>query len=465
MFERIQNLFRNKDNNTVSTEEQSLQKSQDATTEIALKSLSSMEDLSGSYIEQDFESNKMSPIEEPAKSTGLCGKICDYAKSLFYSWCKGTKSKKLVEIQQAMKAIGGEPLNLKNSKGDKIDGMFFGANNLVEKMQSSGMKRVTITKNQSQEKLSAFVFDLKNPKTNELLNSFTQMGLFKLEYNNKDNEKIVISEGVWDKHIIDGKVYIFTKENKNKLIKNCSPFKGGKFNLANVTVSEPFNTEFSQKEPKTIVLSGGLSSHFESAHTAIEVAKFVALGFNVVVSENKNAKVIDSESHENVMANMKAIIKDLENRGIENHDVILKGNCQGSLASVEAAANHPGMHVIIDQGYYDSADMLSHKLVVVPKVIASKMCDAVDFRYSMEDYLGKVDGKVMVIRNNNDGKVPVEQHQKMVDKLKGKEGVKFFSINDKKIGHAGSFFKDEACNREITDYLMECGFSQGDILS
>lgn len=417
------------------------------------------------------------PAEEK-KSEGIIGRIHRYVRDFFYEKCKGKAPSRPEEINQAMKTIGGEQLSLETSEGAELRGMYFSAESLVKKLQDSGMKRVAITTknddNESEE-ISAMVLDPKNPKTPELMAALEQMGLFKLTHKDKKTRKTTtLVDGVWEKMTVDGKIYIFTKENIGKLrnVKTLFDKSGDKFNEKYITVSEPFNKPFVREQKKTIVLNGGLYSHYESVRTASEVAKLVALGFDVVVSEDKHPRIKDTESHSKVMASRDAIYQELQRRGIANEDIIWKGTCFSSVPAVEAAAKYSGSHVWIDQGYFESSELVAAQvpgatgfMSPVIRPVVNKVAKSVDFDYNMDAHLPKVKGQIIMIRNANDTVISEEQHTKIKNALPARANSAEFFITDKNVTHAGAWFDDATCNQQIVDHLIAQGMSCGDILA
>ncbi len=417
-------------------------------------------------------------VKEEKKSEGIIGRIHRYVRDFFYEKCKGKAPSRPEAINEAMRTIGGEPLNLETSEGAELRGMHFSAESLVKKLQDSGMKRVTInTKNDgdTSEEISAMVLDPKDPKTPELMAALEQMGLFKLTHKDKKTRKTTtLVDGVWEKMTVDGKIYIFTKENISKLrsVKTLFDKKGEKFNEKYISVSEPFNRPFVRTQKKTIVLNGGLYSHYESVRTASEVAKLIALGFDVVVSEDKHPRIKDTESHSKVMASRDSIYQELQRRGVSNEDIIWKGTCFSSVPAVEAAAKYAGSHVWIDQGYFESSDLVAAQvpgatgfMSPVIRPVVNKIAKSVDFDYNMEAHLPKIEGKIIMIRNKNDTVISEEEHAKIKNALPESADAKEFFITDERVRHAGAWFDDASCNQQIVDHLVAQGMSCGDILA
>jgi hypothetical protein len=433
--------------------------------------------ISKDFLKVDAKSDKkitnVTIISEEEKSEGIISRVHRFVRDFFYKKCKGKTPSRPEEIHQAMRTIGGEPLNLTTSAGAELRGMHFKADSLVKKLQESGMQRVTITKKKSEEEISAMVLDPSNPKTAELMNALEQMGLFELTYlDKKTGAKTILVEGVWEKKVIDGKIYIFTKDNAKKLRSGCRPFKRNSFNSKDVAVSKPFNSTFERTDRKTIVLNGGLYSHYESIRTSSEVAKLVALGFDVVVSEDKHPRIQDTESHTKVMASRDAIYEELDRLGVKNDDIIWKGTCFSSVPAVEAAAKYEGTHVWIDQGYFESSELVANQVplasgFMAPMVrpIVDKIARSVDFDYNMEPHLPNIKGKIMIIRNVNDSVISSDQHAKIKNALNGRSDVAEFSITNKAVKHAGAWFNDTECHDQIVDYLISSEMSGGDILA
>lgn len=382
-------------------------------------------------------------------------------RNYFYTQCKGKDASKPKEINKAMRTIGGQPLALKTSTGIETRGMQFTVDAFAQQMRSAGAQTVTLNRKDNSAAVPALVLDNKNSNYKALMNSLQEMGFFAKDRVD-ENGNLVKLDGVWEKREIDGKTYLWTKENFAKM-NGC--FRQGRFNTDKVTVDQASLKPFSARGTHTVVLNGGIYSRFESFRTSSEVAKFLALGINVVVSEDKNPGIIDTESRENVMANRDAIYKQLHAQGLRNDQIIWKGTCFSSIPAVEAAAKYAGSHVVIDQGYVSSADMVKKQLPTVLRPLSPLVRPAVkafDFNYEMEPYLPQVAGSIAIITNNNDDKVPEGQLGRMQAVLDRKVDV--YSINDRNVKHADGWFNDRKCMEQFTSHLMSNGWSTGEII-
>jgi len=407
-------------------------------------------------------------------STGIIARISDAVSNIFsfktklrnyfYSKCKGKDASKPEEINKAMRTIGAEPLTLKTSTGIETKGMHFTVEAFTKKMLDAGAQTVTLNRMDNNTAIPAIVLDKKNPNYNSLMKSLGDMGFFTKVVEDKDGNEVKLTDGVWEKRVINGRTYLWTKENFAKM-QGCFTDNCTRFNQSKISADELSSKPFIAKGEHTIVLNGGIYSRFESFRTASEVAKFLALGINVVVSEDKNPTIIDTESRDNVMANRDAIYNRLYSMGLRNEQIIWKGTCFSAIPAVEAAAKYKGSHVIIDQGYVSSTDMVKKQLPTILRPLSPlvrPLVEAFDFNYEMESFLPHVKGEVVVISNNNDDKVPEGQLDRM-NKAKG-EKLETYSINDRNVKHAGGWFNDAECNRNFSSNLINKNWSAGEII-
>jgi hypothetical protein len=391
------------------------------------------------------------------ESTGIISRVSDAVcnffdfktklRNYFYTQCKGKEASKPEEINKAMRTIGAEPLSLRTSKGLEMRGMHFTVEAFASKMQAAGAQNITLKRTDDNQAIPAIVLDQKNPNYNVLIKSLNDMGFI---------------GNVWDIGESNGKTYLWTKENSAKM-NDC--FSRGEINLKKIAIDQTSVKPFSPASGHTVVLNGGVYSRFESRTTATEVAKLLALGMNVVVSEDKNPGIIDTESKENVMANRDAIYNRLQAMGLRNDQIIWKGTCFSAIPAVEAAAKYLGSHAVIDQGYVSAAEMVKKQLPTYLSPLSGLVkpaVEALDFNYEMEGFLPQVKGNVVIINNNNDDKVPEGQLKRMQDALR--KNVAVCSINDRNIKHAEGWFKDSRCNRQFTAHLIRNGWTAGGII-
>lgn len=440
------------------------------THKIALETLhtsscnSSASDLNQSFVfldkpETDFSGDLLKSfiICSPKEETS-----CNFLKEKLHSCLKGKDASHAQIVNQAMRNIGGISLQIQNSEQHILKGMTFQVDDFLATLEAAHAQKVVFTKKDAHLNISALVLDSSDP----LIETLKNTGF--LENTIRTKEGVKINEGIWKSCTIKGKTYIFTPDQYEKFIAE-RPFLKDDFNLNYIELSDPIPFTADKKPRKTIILNGGIFSRFESYNTAREVAKFLALGLNVVISEDKNGK--DSESHTNVLANREAIYAKLKKEGVSDKDLIWKGTCFSSVPAMEMAARHPGSHVIIDQGYVESKEVVKtvfkgdkfSAASLVPSFIINKFCEKMDFTFSMAHAMKKVCGSVYLIPNKNDTIVDAKEHQKMVKELKKNkkiESLHVCPIEDKKIEHAGGWYLDKNCRRKLETHLIASKLAQ-----
>lgn len=406
---------------------------------------------------------KVTPTKQ--EPTGIIARISRSVRNFFYSKCKGKDASRPEIIHQAMRTIGATPLSLTTSKGVETRGMHFTVEAFAQQMRATGAQNVTLTR-KDQTQVPAVVLDQKHPNYKTLMNSLNEMGFFAKDHlNERTGEQVRIGDGVWEMREINGKTYLWTKDNFAKM-EGC--FRNKTFNADKVSVNTASLKPFSAPQAEhTVVLNGGLYSYFESYRTSSEVAKFLALGMNVVISEDKNPHIIDTESRENVIASRDAIYARLQDQGLRNDQIIWKGTCFSAIPAVEAAAKYPGSHVVIDQGYVSSTEMVQQQIHPVLRPVLSPavrpVLRAMDFDYEMENFLPAVTGNVAIITNNNDSVIPKGHLSRMKTALANRE-FSVLEINDPEVKHAGGWFNDRECNARFTTLLRSKGWSAAEIL-
>lgn len=379
-----------------------------------------------------------------------CPKAASFLTSKFFNFVRDSSNKPANPevIGSAMEKIGGSELKLKTTNGHMVNAMHFNYNDVQEKMKAGGMQKVVLSHGQND--VPAFVLDLNNPKSKELFQDLANLQFF--------------SEGIWETRYIDGKVYIFSSDEA----KRFNQFPSMVNNKLNPLIKEsaPKAFEIDSSPKKTVVINGGLKSYLKSGYSAKDVAKYLSLGFNVVISEDKHDGLNNAESHSHVMANRAAIHQELKSRKVTNDDIIWAATCFSSAPAVECAAKYPGSHVIINQGYYDIKEV-ANSMTYLPSFLVNQGCKRFDFNFEMEPHLDKVQGNVIVIGNQHDSTVYKKQFEKIKDAVNKQPHIKkkFFEMDNPDAKHAAHWFRSESCNQQVVSYLQEQGFSKGNIIA
>lgn len=420
---------------------------------------------------------KVRELTEEEKGSGVVFNVAKQFRSKFYNFCKGedprdkhakTAKDALGIVSNAMDHIDGVSLNLKSDDGVCLEGKHFSLANLMSKMRDIGGQKVNFrcTENKhgstSNQDFSGFVFD-KGDQTKDLMTALTTMGFFNQTYKNSKDEVVTVS-GPWEHKEIDGKIYVWKKVPGLQI--NKQALTSNKIQILSHEAIEP------QQSRSTIVLNGGIHSYYESHRTASEVARLMALGFDVVVSQDKHPELLGSEAHEHVMATRDAIHDYLESKGIANEQIIWKGTCFSAIPAVEAAAKYAGSHVVIDQGYVDSVDQTSDyilpdllKPVLKPMLqgCIESALDAFHFNYNMIPHLPNVQGQVCIIENQNDKVVSASNVYRMKELL-GNKKADLLTITNPNVKHAGGWYEDAECAAKFSNLLITNGFSAGSII-
>jgi hypothetical protein len=412
-------------------------------------------------------------LREGEGSSGVIDRVYNRVREYFYQNCKGKEPAQPEKINEAMRNIGGEGIDLEAGKDVNMRGMFFGVDSLLNSLKEAGAQKGALFDKQANESIPAFVFDPTHAGYENQMKSLEQMGFFKVMHTDPaSGVPNVIVDGIWEKREIDGKIYVFTNENFAKLTKDKA-FPGGKLDLNRFTVENPQDVAPTDKSNRhVVILNGAIYSRFESLRTASEIAKLLSLGVDVIVSEDKHPRIVDTESHECVMANRKAVYQKLCERGYSNEQMIWKGTCFSAIPAAEAAAMYEGSHAIIDQGYMSAKEMVikqatpSYFSFLRPLVapVVGKLADAVDFKYEMADHLPKIQGKVCLISNANDEVVDSGDIVRMKASLGDKQAVQEMVITNRVIKHAGAWFKDRKVKSQFENFLLQEGFANGAIL-
>lgn len=442
---------------------------------------------------QEKGAPQLRPLHDAEKGSGITFQIAKLFRITFFKNFLGedpreanpsVKEHPLKSIKNAMDFMGGKALNAASeSDGVVVEGEHLRVANLMDRIKESGGRKVVLRKTDAENPnitSSAIVFE-KNEVSKDCIAALTAMGFFDQRYKDDKSDKMITVQGPWVWKEVNGKIYVWKREAYNAIQNDLLEkdkklfFDPSKFHEEAVVGLQP--------EPKrmTIVLHGGVKSYFDHPRMASEAAQLMDMGFDVVVSQDKKRGMLGSEAHEHVMAARDAIHKHLVENGIANQQIIWKGTCFSSIAAVEAAAKYKGSHVIIDQGYMDSAEIAAKVAVdklagyhLVPdfakpvaikiaKPIAPYVLPAFDFVYKMEPFLQNVEGNICIIENQNDALVSPGNVFRMRELLEKKKH-ELLTIANPYVEHGGGWYHDGSCASNLKGYLTKNGFTAQGIL-
>lgn len=362
---------------------------------------------------------------------------------------EGKKPSNPEGVCKAMTDVGGTSMSLKTTEGHMVKAIHFNLDNVMTKLKESGAQKATFST--GNENIPAFVFDNKNPAQATCLQNLNNLGF--------------LSEGVWKPVKVESETYLFSQDNFRKFEDSEGAIVRGAERVLNPSITksvEPISIDNSNR--KTVVVHGGIYSYANSMVAAQEAAKYLSLGFNVLVSEDKHDKLDNAEAHTNVMANRAAIYQELKSRKVANEDIVWAGTCFSSGAAVESAVKYPGSHVIINQGYNDIKEVVNDTSPYVPSFLVNQACKNFDFDYKVGSNLKDVKGNLVVIGNKNDSPTYQLQFDKIkkaaenVESLKGKR--QYVEIDNPLVKHAGHWFKSKTACKEMENHLQGFGLSR-----
>lgn len=173
------------------------------------------------------------------------------------------------------------------------------------------------------------------------------------------------------------------------------------------------------------------------------VLPFLKAGYTVILPEYEGFGGIEgTPSQRNMEDNMRATIKFLNDKGVQNKDIVLYGHSLGTYMATYVAAKLAGDEkfdaLILESPFTsltDVADIASYGLFPVKVVVRDK--------YNSYDLIDKIDTRLMIAHGTEDPTVPYELGVKLFEKATGQKrfyGVK--GANHRNLPENG--FLDEA---------------------
>lgn len=173
------------------------------------------------------------------------------------------------------------------------------------------------------------------------------------------------------------------------------------------------------------------------------VLPFLKAGYTVILPEYEGFGGIEgTPSQRNMEDNMRATIKFLNDKGVQNKDIVLYGHSLGTYMATYVAAKLAGDEkfdaLILESPFTsltDVADIASYGLFPVKVVVRDK--------YNSYDLIDKINTRLMIAHGTEDPTVPYELGVKLFEKAKGQKrfyGVK--GANHRNLPENG--FLDEA---------------------
>lgn len=173
------------------------------------------------------------------------------------------------------------------------------------------------------------------------------------------------------------------------------------------------------------------------------VLPFLKAGYTVILPEYEGFGGIEgTPSQRNMEDNMRATIKFLNDKGVQNKDIVLYGHSLGTYMATYVAAKLAGDEkfdaLILESPFTsltDVADITSYGLFPVKVVVRDK--------YNSYDLIDKINTRLMIAHGTEDPTVPYELGVKLFEKATGQKrfyGVK--GANHRNLPENG--FLDEA---------------------
>ncbi|MCE5316069.1 MAG: hypothetical protein LLG04_01725 [Parachlamydia sp.] len=414
---------------------------------------------------QVSNSSAQPPRAESLSDNGWFAPVTGFFRDKFYSCIKGKKSDHSQDVRKAYFGIGAEEVFLKASEKLDVRAFSIKSENFHKKILEVGGKFVDLVDRASNVRFPAIEMPKGLPKDKDFQEYLKDMGILGSKY----------GDGQWESFESEGKTYIVTVADyaevsttkyKNQVTGNLNPHK--------IEVRDRCNEVCQAKS--TVILSGAIYSHFESYNTAREVSAFLIRGLDVVIFEDKNKTVWDSESVTHTGAARDAIYKHvLEQPGIKAENVIWKGTCFGAVPNVVAAAKYSRSAVIADQSFVRFSDIASGYAGQtkwgkwIPSFLRAPFIEAAasanDCAHTLEHALPKVQGPVCLIENDRDELIPGYIRQGLSKLLPANKQNCVVHINNESIKHADGWYKDAKASQQIDQFLKQIGATQGSFLN
>lgn len=410
---------------------------------------------------QPAQASAKSHTAEPLSDKGWFAPVTGFFRDKFYSCIKGKESQHSQEVRQAYLGIGGQEITLRASTMD-VRTVTFKAENFHQEIQKAGGKFVDLVDPATGKMLFPAIEVPKGLPSN-LQSYLKQMGILDSAHAN----------GQWKSFESDGKIYLVSAADYADVTTSKYMLHSG-FNHSNIAVKE--RGDVACRAKSTVILSGPIYSHFESYNTAREVGAFLIRGLDVLIFEDKNPTVWDSESVTHTEAARDAIYAHvLAQPGMQPSNVIWKGTCFGAIPNVVAAAKYPGSAVIADQTFVNFSDVASAyagqkdwgKWVpsFIRKPVIAAAAYANDCAHSLQEALPKVQGPVCLIENDRDELIPREMRQSVRNLLPAHSAKEVVHINNKNVDHAEGWYKDAQAAQKVDQFLIKIGATQGAFLN
>lgn len=397
---------------------------------------------------------------QPLSDKGWFAPVSEFFRNKFYSCIKGKESKHSQEIREAYQGIGGQEVTLRASETLNVRTVTFKAENFSQKIQEAGGRFVDLVHPSSGKVFPAI--EVANGMSKDFQNYLKLMGI--LDAANWSNSQ-------WRYCVSNGKTYILSAADHSEII--TGKYSNSKGTFRDIEVRE---RRADCRAQSTVILSGPIYSHFESNYTAREVGAFLVRGLNVVIFEDKNPTIFDSESVTNTGAARDAIYGHVISQpGMLPSKVIWKGTCFGAIPNVVAAAKYPGSAVIADQTFSRFSQIASQYAGQteygkwVPQFIRSLFVGAAaslnDCEHTLEKDLPQVKGPVCLIENDRDALIPKEMRQDLRKLLPANGVNEVIHINNTFVDHADGWYKDAHASYKIDQFLKQIGATKGSFLS
>lgn len=406
---------------------------------------------------------------QPLSDKGWFAPVTGFFRDMFYSCVKGRESNHSQEVREAYQGIGGTEITLQASATLNVRTVTFTAANFSKTIKDAGGKFVDLVDPKNGQVLFPAI-ELENGLPTQLQKYLKQLGILNSEY----------GEGQWKTFRSDGKTYLVSKADYEKVTTSqYTNMSSGNLEKSSIVVKP--RGDVACKAHSTVILSGPLFSRFESSYTAQEVGAFLVRGVDVVVFEDKNPTVWDSESVTNTKAARDAIYHHVMSKpGMTPNRIVWKGTCFGALPGVAAAAAHPGTGVIADSPFIRFSDSASDYADQnawgkwIPKAIRTPVialvAEANDCEHSLEKALPKVQGPICLLENDRDQVIPEEVRKNLRNLLPKQQGngnkvQEVVHINHKDVDHADGWYKDPKASLGIDMFLKNIGATHGSFLN
>lgn len=450
-------------------------------TEVAGKTLDALSD----SITQFTDSIENAVRPEP-KERGL---ITKWFREALHEGFSERKTSQAQKVTASIEALGGKTVELTTKYDDKPWIRHLTAEGFAGKIREAGGRKVAIVSKTIGKTINAI--EIETAKSEKLLESLAELNILDKTLMKKEpkaswslfswfgsTEKAQpktssILPGTWKQIQVGDKIYLIEAADEQAfydakpLSRNRFTGKLDGFNSETISIEQKPWGETTQQ---TIVLSGGAHSKIGSQAMASMAARYLALGINVVLLDDKQVR--ESETEESMVALRETTGRYLKASGLSNKDITWHGICYSATIAAKMAKSREfqGSGLIFDQGYENGEAFFKRSIKSkLPGVLLpfESLVDREIDRYikenpnlfNVEGRFNDIQGNVLMIVNRYDE----ELSRKTTDSLaasmfNGERVANVANLTNPNLSHGQAWYLDpKGGATTVFGHLLEAG--------